>query len=165
MLRITAICCFAALLLGGCGGGGDDGDGGEQVLVRATTTHSQPDSANTLRNDWLLDAGSPSSAANIPAGTRLRHCASGTWRQTLKSAATLRLTINVAGTVRAIDNIAGVAGRENRIAFSACTEGVTAVALTSAQAAASFELNARSNRAASPVDGYDLTIDWVVTRI
>jgi hypothetical protein len=164
MLKTAALAFLAALALAGCGGGGDAD--GEQVLVQATTTRSEADVAGRTINDWLLDTGSPASSETVAGPYRTRACVNGTWRQTLKSAADLRLTVKVYGTTVRTINHTGVAGTDNRIAFSGCAETIGNVPSgTKVSGSASFELNARSNRAASPVDGYDLTIDWVVTRV
>lgn len=160
------LCCFAAALTA-CGGGGDGGND-ETLLVQATTTHSKPDSTEQA-NDRLLDAQSPVSTIGIVGQPyRVRTCITGTWRQTLRAPATLRLIVSVGGTpVRTVNNFAGVAGPANSIAFSGCSENssIAGGVPSYPRGSASFDLRVMDNRAASPVNGHDLTIEWTVTRV
>lgn len=159
----AAILLALSAALAACGGGGDDG--GETVLVSERTTASEPNQANRFINDWLVSFQSPPSQTGVTGDVRFRTCVRGVWRQTLKSAATLRLTLSIYGQpVRTIDNIVGLAGLDNRVEFSGCAETFTrAVQPIFPRGSATIQVRAMDNRAASPIDGYDVTIDWVVT--
>lgn len=168
MMTKTAAALLIALsaTLAACGGGGDD-DGADAVLLTAKTTASEPNAANRFANDWLVTYQSPKSQTGLTGDIRYQACVTGTWRQTLKADATLRLTVSVFGQpVRTIDNVVGKAGADNVIQFSACAETTTkAVQPFYPGGSATFQLRAMDNRANFPVDGYDVEMNWTVTRL
>lgn len=166
MISIKTMCAAALVaVLAACGGGGDDG--GETVLVSEKTTATEPNQANRFTNDWLVTFQSPPSQTGVTGDVRFRTCVRGVWRQTLKSDATLRLTLSVYGQpVRTIENIAGKAGDANRIEFAGCAETFTrAVQPTFPRGSATIQVRAMDNRAAFPVDGYSVEIDWTVVQL
>jgi hypothetical protein len=169
MMTKTAAALLIALsaTLAACGGGGDDGDAGSADLVSTKTAGSEPDRATRFTNDWLVTYQSTRSETGLTGDIRYRACVTGIWRQTLRADATLRLTISVFGQpARTIDNIAGKAGAGNVITFQACGDTFTkAVQPFYPQGSATFQLQAMTNRAAFPVDGYDVEINWTVTQL
>lgn len=137
------------------------------MLLSTKTTGGAPDQANRFANDWLVTYQSPNSPIGLTGDITYQACVTGTWRQTLKSAATLRLTVSVFGqAVQTIDGIVGKVGADNRITFSACAQTFTkATQAVYPSGSATFQLRAMDNRAAFPVDGYDVEMNWTVTRL
>lgn len=168
MKTAAALILAASALLAACGGGsGDDDDTGPAPLVSQKTTASAPDSATRFTNDWLATFQSAKSTTGLTGDIRVKTCVRGVWRQTLKSAATLRLSLSVYGQqVRVVDNFGGVAGADNRIEFSGCAETFTrAVQPFYPGGSATIQVQAMTNRAAFPVDGYAVEIEWTVTQV
>lgn len=165
MLKTTAALIMSAMLAA-CGGGGSDGGSAPAALVSEKKTASAPNSASRLTNDWLVELRSAPSVTGLTGDVRYRACVRGVWRQTLKSAANLRLSLSVYGQqVRTVD-FGGVAGADNRIEFSGCAETFTRTAVPTYPAgSAAIQVQALTNRAAYPVDGYDVEIEWTVTQV